>query len=63
MTDALVSSTATSTLPVPALIAGAGESAAWRFLEFSTVNIRNPHTRAAASCAGARIEALYGWKM
>ena len=32
---------------VPALIAGAGESAAWRFLEFFTVNIRNPNTRAA----------------
>jgi hypothetical protein len=26
---------------LPALIAGAGEKAAWRFLEFFTVNIRN----------------------
>lgn len=38
---------------VPALIAGAGERAAWRFLEFFTVNIRNPNTRAAyAHAAG-----------
>ena len=32
---------------LPALIVGAGERAAWRFLEFFTVNIRNPNTRAA----------------
>lgn len=32
---------------VPTLIAGAGEAAAVRFLEFLTVNIRNPNTRAA----------------
>ena len=32
---------------VPALIAGAGKRAAWRFVEFFTVNIRNPNTRAA----------------
>jgi integrase/recombinase XerD len=32
---------------VPALIAGAGEAAGIRFLEFFTVNIRNPNTRAA----------------
>lgn len=32
---------------LPALIATAGEKAAWRFLEFFTVNIRNPNTRAA----------------
>jgi len=29
------------------LIAGAGDRAAWRFLEFFTVNIRNKNTRAA----------------
>jgi hypothetical protein len=43
---------------LPALIAGAGKKAAWRFLEFFTVNIRNKYTRAAraaaASCAGAK---------
>jgi hypothetical protein len=32
---------------LPALIAGAGKRAAWRFVEFFTVNIRNPNTRAA----------------
>ena len=31
----------------PALITHAGEQAAWRFLEFFTVNIRNPNTCAA----------------
>src|SRR5580693_4343169 len=32
---------------LPALIAGTGDRAALRFLEFSTVNIRNRNTRAA----------------
>jgi site-specific recombinase XerD len=32
---------------LPALIAGAGKGARKRFLEFFTVNIRNPNTRAA----------------
>jgi integrase/recombinase XerD len=36
-----------SGLELPALIAGAGEKASWRFLEFFTVNIRNKNTRAA----------------
>jgi len=41
-------------LQLPALISGAGESAAKRFLEFFTVNIRNPNTRAAyGRAAGA----------
>lgn len=34
-------------LPVPAVIAAAGNKAAWRFVEFFTANIRNPNTRAA----------------
>src|ERR1022692_1558793 len=38
---------------LPALIAGAGERAAWRFLEFFTVNIRNKNTRAAYARATA----------
>jgi site-specific recombinase XerD len=39
---------------VPALIAGAGDRTSLRFLEFFTVNIRNPNTRAAyARAAGA----------
>jgi site-specific recombinase XerD len=31
----------------PALIAAGGERATYRFLEFFTANIRNPHTRRA----------------
>ena len=39
---------------IPALVAGAGERAALRFLEFFTVNIRNKNTRKAyARAAGA----------
>ena len=39
---------------LPALIDRAGERAAWRFVEFFTVNIRNKNTRAAyAQAAGA----------
>lgn len=36
---------------LPALIVGAGDRAAWRFLEFFTVHIRNANTRAAYSRA------------
>jgi integrase/recombinase XerD len=43
---------------LPALIAGAGERAAWRFLEFFTVNIRNKNTRAAYGRAAAD---FLGW--
>jgi hypothetical protein len=32
---------------VPALIADAGDLAAWRYVEFFTANIRNPNTRRA----------------
>jgi hypothetical protein len=32
---------------VPALVADLGEEAAWRYVEFFTANIRNPHTRRA----------------
>src|SRR5690242_12586126 len=32
---------------LPAIVAGAGQGAKKRFLEFFTVNIRNPNTRAA----------------
>jgi integrase/recombinase XerD len=39
---------------LPALVAGAGERASWRFVEFFTVNIRNKNTRAAYTrAAGA----------
>jgi site-specific recombinase XerD len=39
--------TAADTHLVPALIADAGEPAAWRYIEFFTANIRNPNTRRA----------------
>jgi site-specific recombinase XerD len=39
--------TAADTQLVPALIADAGEPAAWRYIEFFTANIRNPNTRRA----------------
>jgi integrase/recombinase XerD len=42
-----------STFELPALIASAGKPAAQRFLEFFTVHIRNPNTRAAYSHAAA----------
>ena len=38
---------------VPALVAAGSDRAAYRFLEFFTANIRNPHTRRAyARAAG-----------
>jgi site-specific recombinase XerD len=40
-------------LPVPALVAAAGDQARVRFLEFFAANIRNPHTRRAYSRAVA----------
>src|SRR5690348_14700773 len=38
---------AADTSLVPALIADAGDAAGWRYVEFFTANIRNPHTRRA----------------
>ena len=40
-------------LPVPTLVAAAGDQARVRFLEFFAANIRNPHTRRAYSRAVA----------
>ena len=40
-------------IQLPALITGAGQRASRRFLEFFTVNIRNPNTRAAYGRAAA----------
>ena len=39
---------------VPALIADLGDEAAWRYVEFFTANIRNPHTRRAYARACSR---------
>ena len=49
--------TPTDTL-VPALIADAGEQAGWRYVEFFTANIRNPHTRRAYARACSR---FFAW--
>jgi hypothetical protein len=43
---------------VPALIADPGDEAAWRYVEFFTANIRNPHTRRAYARACSR---FFGW--
>ena len=44
---ALTTPTAHDLHLVPALIADAGETAAWRYIDFFTANIRNPNTRRA----------------
>ena len=44
---ALALATPSTELHLPALIAAAGNRAAWRFLESFTVNIRNTNTRTA----------------
>src|SRR4051794_13690679 len=43
---------------VPALIADLGDKAAWRYVEFFTANIRNPHTRRAYARACNR---FFAW--
>ena len=43
---------------VPLLIANEGEKAGWRYVEFFTANIRNPHTRRAYARACTR---FFGW--
>jgi site-specific recombinase XerD len=50
--DALT--TTIDTHMVPALIADAGDQAAWRYVEFFTANISNPNTRRAYARACAR---------
>jgi Phage integrase, N-terminal SAM-like domain len=43
---------------VPALIADLGDQAAWRYVEFFSVNIRNPNTRRAYARACSQ---FFGW--
>uniref|UniRef100_A0A8J4M6B6 Integrase n=1 Tax=Acidicaldus sp. TaxID=1872105 RepID=A0A8J4M6B6_9PROT len=43
---------------VPHLVAEAGETAAWRYIEFFTATIRNPNTRRAYARACSR---FFGW--
>jgi site-specific recombinase XerD len=47
-----------TTLVVPALIADLGDAAGWRYVEFFTANIRNPHTRRAYARACSR---FFAW--
>ena len=47
-----------ATQVVPALIADVGEQAGWRYVEFFTANIRNPHTRRAYARACSR---FFAW--
>jgi site-specific recombinase XerD len=47
-----------TTLVVPVLIADLGDEAAWRYVEFFTANIRNPHTRRAYARACNR---FFAW--
>ncbi len=55
---ALVPVAPSTDLQLPALIAGAGDRAALRFVEYFTVNIRNRNTRAAYARAASD---LLGW--
>src|ERR1700732_5038140 len=50
--------TPADTYLVPALIADLGDQAGWRYVEFFTANIRNPHTRRAYARACAR---FFAW--
>jgi hypothetical protein len=43
---------------VPALIANAGDTAGWRYVEFFTANINNDHTRRAYARACSR---FFAW--
>jgi site-specific recombinase XerD len=43
---------------IPALVANAGESASWRYVDFFTSNIRNPNTRRAYSRA---CQTFFAW--
>jgi site-specific recombinase XerD len=45
-------------MPVPAMIAAAGEGASLGFIDFFTAHIRNPNTRAAY---GVAVRAFFGW--
>ena len=54
----ITTSDAHTSLVVPALIAHVGDDASWRYVEFFTANIRNPHTRRAYTRACAR---FFAW--
>ena len=43
---------------IPTLIADAGDSASWRYIDFFTANIRNPNTRRAYARA---CQTFFSW--
>src|SRR4051794_39638707 len=49
---------AAGSMLVPAMVAAAGERAAFRFIDFFTANIRNPNTRAAYAVA---VRGFFAW--
>ncbi len=49
---------ASGSMLVPAMVAAAGERAAFRFIDFFTANIRNPNTRAAYAVA---VRGFFAW--
>jgi integrase/recombinase XerD len=64
MTDLTVIKNMDGGTQLPALIVGAGDRAAWHFLECFTVNIRNPNTRAAyGQAAGSFLRWCEGRKI
>ena len=56
--EIIAPSDAHTSLVVPALIADLGDDASWRYVEFFTVNIRNPNTRRAYARACSR---FFAW--
>src|SRR3954465_10991982 len=58
MTPSEIASNPRALNVVPALIADLGDEAAWRYVEFFTANIRNPHTRRAYARACNR---FFAW--
>jgi hypothetical protein len=58
VTQAEIASNPRALNVVPALIADLGDEAAWRYVEFFTANIRNPHTRRAYARACDR---FFAW--
>src|SRR5712691_7108318 len=56
--EIIAPSDAPAALVVPALIADISDDASWRYIEFFTANIRNPHTRRAYARACAR---FFAW--
>jgi site-specific recombinase XerD len=58
MPPGTLTTSSADTYIVPALIADTGEAAGWRYVEFFTANIRNPHTRRAYARACSR---FFAW--